>query len=153
MEKRIVSFSQPWIRPIVRGKAKSKVEFGAKFDLSIDENGFARLEKTSFEAYKESTVLVTAIRRFHARVGHYPERVLVDKIYRTRENIKYCKARGIRISGSKLGKPSKIQNIDKAIEYRDKRIELLLSVLSVYSNAVTVCSISARNCLKRHLQS
>ena len=29
---RIVSISQPWIRPIVRGKAKTPVEFGAKLD-------------------------------------------------------------------------------------------------------------------------
>jgi hypothetical protein len=119
VESRIVSFSQPWIRPIVRGKAKSKVEFGAKVDLSIDSRGFARLEKTSFEAYNESSVLVTAIRRFHDREGHYPERILVDKIYRNRENIRYCKARGIRISGPRLGKPSKNQTIDKALEYQD----------------------------------
>ena len=34
---RIVSLSQPYIRPIVRGKAKSPVKFGVKFDLSVDE--------------------------------------------------------------------------------------------------------------------
>lgn len=33
---RIVSFHQPWIHPIVRGKARASVEFGAKFDLSMD---------------------------------------------------------------------------------------------------------------------
>ena len=47
---RIVSISQPYIRPIVRGKAATPVEFGAKLDLSIDENGMARLEKLSFDA-------------------------------------------------------------------------------------------------------
>ena len=31
VENRIVSLSQPWIRPIVRGKTKAPVEFGAKF--------------------------------------------------------------------------------------------------------------------------
>ena len=36
------------IRPIVRGKAKSPVEFGAKYDVSVDEKGHARLEKISF---------------------------------------------------------------------------------------------------------
>lgn len=39
VDNRIVSIAQPWIRPIVRGKIKSPVEFGAKFDLSIDDNG------------------------------------------------------------------------------------------------------------------
>ena len=42
---RIVSISQPYIRPIVRRKAKAPVEFGAKLDLSIDENGIARVRK------------------------------------------------------------------------------------------------------------
>lgn len=36
VEHRIVSISQPWLRPIVRGKVKAPVEFGAKFDLSLD---------------------------------------------------------------------------------------------------------------------
>lgn len=40
---RIISISQPWLRPIVRGKAKAPVEFGAKLDISV-VNGFTRLE-------------------------------------------------------------------------------------------------------------
>lgn len=40
---RIVSIYQPWIRPIVRGKAKAATEFGAKLDVSIDERGYAEL--------------------------------------------------------------------------------------------------------------
>lgn len=55
---RIVSISQPYIRPIVRGKAAAPVEFGAKLDLSLDENGMARIEKMSFDAYNESDVLI-----------------------------------------------------------------------------------------------
>lgn len=39
VDDRVVSISQPWLRPIVRGKTKTPVEFGAKFDLSLDENG------------------------------------------------------------------------------------------------------------------
>ena len=49
VENRIVSISQPYIRPIVRGKSKAPVEFGAKLDLSV-ENGLGRIEKISFEA-------------------------------------------------------------------------------------------------------
>ena len=44
VENRIVSISQPYLRPIVRGKAKTPVEFGAKYDVSVDEKGYARLE-------------------------------------------------------------------------------------------------------------
>jgi len=75
---RIVSISQPWIRPIVRGKVKSPVEFGAKLDVSIDEEGNGRLEKVSYDAYNESICLIEAVERYKTRTGHYPERMLAD---------------------------------------------------------------------------
>ena len=78
--------ASPYLRPIVRGKAKSPVEFGAKYDVSIDEKGHARLEKLSFDAYNENTIFVDAMNRYKERTGHYPKRVLVDQIYRTRDN-------------------------------------------------------------------
>ena len=106
VENRIVSLSQPYIRPIVRGKAKTPVEFGAKYDVSIDENGHARLEKIDFDPYNESTIFIDAIERYRKRTGHYPKRVLVDKIYRTRDNLRFCKDHHIEISGPKLGRPA-----------------------------------------------
>lgn len=124
---RIVSITQPWIRPIVRGKTKSPVEFGAKFDLSIDDNGLGRIEQISYEAYNESTVLIEAVKRFKERTGYYPERLLADQIYRTRENRNFCKKHGIRLSGPKLGRPSlaKQSAQEKKQEYQDNtdRIE------------------------------
>ena len=119
VEDRIVSISQPYIRPIVRGKATARTEFGAKLDLSLDSEGMARVEKLSFDAYNESEVLSEAIERYHDRTGHYPERVLADKIYRNRKNLKYCKERGIRLSGPSLGRPKKDSNIDREVEYTD----------------------------------
>ncbi len=68
---RIVSIRQPYIRPIVRGKAKSPVEFGAKLDLSVDENGMSRIEKLSFDAYNEAEVLEIAAENYKKRTGHY----------------------------------------------------------------------------------
>ena len=123
---RIVSISQPYIRPIVRGKAKAPVEFGAKLDLSIDENGIARLERLSFDAYNESDVLITAVENYKSRTGHYPERVLVDQIYRNRTNRAFCSEHGIRISGPALGRPKKDNKVDKKQEYIDNidRIEV-----------------------------
>lgn len=123
---RIVSISQSWIRPIVRGKVKAPVEFGAKLDVSIDEEGYGRLEKVSFDAYNESGCLIEAAERYKTRTGHYPERVLADQIYRTRDNRDYCKKHGIRLSGPKLGRPSPNAKIDKKQEYQDNtdRIEV-----------------------------
>ena len=124
--ERIVSITQPWLRPIVRGKTKTPVEFGAKFDLSLDDNGYGRIEKISYDAYNESTVLIDTINRFKERTGHYPERVLADQIYRTRDNRHFCKLHGIRLSGPKLGRPSETAKEDKRQEYEDNtdRIEV-----------------------------
>ena len=128
VENRIVSISQPYIRPIVRGKAKSPVEFGAKLDLSVDETGMCRVEKLSFDAYNESAVLKTAVENYKQRTGYYPERVLVDQIYRNRENITFCSSLDIRISGKKLGRPKKDTDskAEKKIAYQDNtdRIEV-----------------------------
>lgn len=122
---RIVSVSQPFLRPIVRGKAGKPVEFGAKLDISVS-NGWTRLEYWSFDAYNESTKLIETIERYFAREGHYPERVLADKIYRNRENLSYCKLHGIRLSGPALGRPKKDEVRDKRQTYLDQndRIEV-----------------------------
>ena len=122
VENRIVSITQPYIRPIVRGKAKAPVEFGAKYDVSVDEKGHARLEKVSFDPYNESGVFVDAVERYRKRKGCYPKRVLVDQIYRTQKNRAFCKEHGIEMSGPKLGRPSeKAREADKKKEYQDNR--------------------------------
>ena len=107
-------------------KVKAPVEFGAKFDLSLDSEGYGRIEKISFEAYNESTCLIEAIERFRERTGYYLERVLADQIYRTRETRNYCKEHGIRLSVPKLGRPSATTKVDKKQEYQDNtdRIEV-----------------------------
>ena len=48
--------------------------------------------------------------RYRARRGHYPEAVPADKLFRTRENLRYCAEHGIRLSGPRLGRPAKIVN-------------------------------------------
>lgn len=123
---RIVSISQPWIRPIVRGKTKAPVEFGPKLDVSIDGEGYGRIERVSFEPYNEGGNLTAAVERYRERAGQYPERVLADSIYRTKENRAYCREHGIRLSGAKLGRPSKDAEFDKKQEHQDNtdRIEV-----------------------------
>lgn len=104
IEDRIVSISQPHVRPIARGKAGAAVEFGAKISVSL-VNGFSRVEHIAWNNYNESTLLVDHIEKFRERYGHYPATVEADKIYRTRENRAYCNIRGIKLSGPSLGRP------------------------------------------------
>jgi len=104
---RIVSISQPWVRPIVRGKANANTEFGAKVHVSCDDGGCARIEDACFDAYNESEGLIGAAEAYCEREGRYPDRILADQIYRTRKNLSWCKERGIRLSGPRLGRPPK----------------------------------------------
>ncbi len=103
---RIVSISQPHVRPIKRGKAGRDTEFGAKLSVSVVD-GFSFVDRLSWDNYNESQDLIGQIERYHARFGFYPASVHVDKIYRTRENRAYCKERGIRMSGPPLGRSPK----------------------------------------------
>lgn len=125
VSNRIVSLSQPWLRPIGCGKAKAAVEFGAKLDISV-VNGWTRLEVLSFDAYHEAGGLSAMLERYRERTGHYPARVLADKIYRNRDNLTYCKERGIRLSGPALGQPKKDAQVDKKQNYMDEceRVEV-----------------------------
>lgn len=117
---RIVSISQPHIRPIVRGKAKSNVEFGAKVSLSLID-GFSFVEKISWDSYNESGDLIGQIESYHKRFGFYPESVHADQIYRNHDNRRYCKEYGIRLSGPKLGRPKKVTSENAEQLKREKQ--------------------------------
>jgi hypothetical protein len=106
ISNRIVSISQPHVRPIVRGKTNAAVEFGAKISISLI-NGYAFIDKLDWNAYNEESLLIPAIESYKNRYGVYPEAVLADKIYRNRDNLKFCKKHNIRLSGPRLGRPPK----------------------------------------------
>lgn len=118
IEDRIVSISQPHVRPIVRGKASASTEFGMKIVLSRD-NGYHLLEYFSWDNFNESTLLRQHIEQYRERNGHYPEAVLADKLYRNLDNIRWCKEQSIRLSGPRLGRPSRTHKDDARQEKRD----------------------------------
>ena len=122
--RRIVSLAQPWVRPIVRGKAHPNTEFGAKLHISLVD-GYARIERLDFEPYNESEDFWKAVYRYHDRYGRWPERILADKLYRNRQTLGFCKEHeehGIRLSGPALGKPPKDRKLSRLAqkqEYQD----------------------------------
>jgi hypothetical protein len=104
IDDRIVSITQPHVRPIVRGKSGTPVEFGAKLSVSCVD-GHAFLDHLSWNNFNESGDLQYQVELFKSRFGHYPEAVYVDQIYRTRNNRAYCRNLGIRITAPPLGRP------------------------------------------------
>ena len=106
-DHRIVSISQPHIRPIVRGKQGKKVEFGAKIGLSLAD-GFAKAQTISWDAYNESADLIPHAEAYKELYGYYPELIQVDKIYGTNRNRKWCTQNNIRMTVTSKGKPKEM---------------------------------------------
>ncbi len=106
VKDRIINIFQPHIRPIVRGKAGKQTEFGAKISASIVD-GFATLDRISFDSYNESEDIESQVELYKKLYGKYPQRVLADQIYQTRKNRAFCKKMGIKLSGKPLGRPPK----------------------------------------------
>tara|TARA_R110002095_G_scaffold152042_1_gene131625 strand:+ start:888 stop:2465 length:1578 start_codon:yes stop_codon:yes gene_type:complete len=112
VDNRIVSFSQPHVRPIKRGKAGRDTEFEAKLSVSVIQ-GFSFVDRLSWDNYNESLDLIGQIETFRQRFGCYPESVHADQIYRTRKNRGFCKQHGIRLSGPPLGRPQQLSKEQK----------------------------------------
>ena len=75
-DDRIVSLSQPYVRPIVRGKVNKPVEFGAKLSVSLPHEGIAQIDHLSWDAFHESQDLRTQVKAYYQRYQVYPEVVL-----------------------------------------------------------------------------
>lgn len=117
---RIVSISQPHVRPIVRGKVSQRVEFGAKISAS-HVDGFVMLDRFSWDAYNETSDLDDQAEAFRQRFGHYPASIHADKIYQTRANRAWCGERGIRLSGKPLGRPRERTREEKRQQRQDEK--------------------------------
>jgi hypothetical protein len=122
IDDRIVSISQPHVRPIVRGKAGVPVEFGAKISVSLVE-GYTFIDRMSWDNFNESGELIEQIERYRQRFGYYPESVHADRIYRSRDNLKYCARHGIRLSGPKLGRPKRMVDPAERKQMREDELE------------------------------
>ena len=160
-DDRIVSISQPHVRPIVRGKASQRVEFGAKISASLVD-GFVFLDRFSWDAYHEAADLSEQAEAFRQRFGQYPRSIHADKIYQTRANRAWCKQRGIRLSGKPLGRPRKMSREEKRRQRQDEKdripiegkfgnakrngtLQLVMAKLAVTSRTVVTIGLIALN--------
>jgi hypothetical protein len=105
IENRIVSIAQPYLRPIVRGKANAPVEFGAKV-ATAHIGGFTFLIHMDYENFSEGTLLEKSAMEYKRIFGFYPKVIIGDKAYTTNGNRRFCKANKIRLSAQKRGRMS-----------------------------------------------
>jgi transposase, IS5 family len=78
-DDRIVSIHQPHVRPIVRGKAGCKTQFGSKISVSL-VNGIAMVDHLGWDAFNKGQNLQDQVEQYKTRYGYYPESVLADGI-------------------------------------------------------------------------
>lgn len=120
---RIVSIHQPHVRPMVRGKAGSDVEFGSKIGVCV-HNGLTYLDHLSWDSYNETEDLKTSAENYKKRNGYYPAKINADQIYITRVNRNWCKEKNILLNGKPLGRPTeqtkeRIKELRKAVGERN----------------------------------
>lgn len=123
-DNRIVSISQPHIRPIVRGKAGKKTEFGAKISVSMAD-GLAFVDHIGWDAFNESKDLKQQVEEYKLRFGYYPEVVLGDQLYGSHANRRFLKKNEIRYGGKALGRPKKVtaENAEIIKQEKQQRIQ------------------------------
>jgi hypothetical protein len=112
IEDRIVSIHQPHVRPIIRGKARTKVEFCAKIHVSVID-GISFVDESSWDAFNEGNRMEKYVEMFRKRFGFYPREVLADRIYCTRDNRKMLrgKGKGIILKAKPLGRPKRLTDL------------------------------------------
>jgi IS5 family transposase len=124
VKHRIVSLSQPHIRPILRGKENKPIEFGIKAHL-MQVGGINIIEYHSFEAFNETTRLKNAVYKHNTIFGRCTH-LAADGIYPTNRNRVYCTSKGIQTNFVRKGKrkPDKDTDRIKAILNKERSTRL-----------------------------
>lgn len=132
-DDRIVSISQPHVRPIVRGKQHKPVEFGAKLSVSLTDEGIARVDHLRWDGFHEGHDLKSQVEAYHRRYGYYPEVVFGDPSYGSRDNREYLKKNAIRFAGKPLGRPPVVtdENREEMARLKARRREEYLQRIPI----------------------
>jgi IS5 family transposase len=113
IDERIVSFRRPYVRPIKRGKAGKKVEFGGKGAL-VHVGGFLFLDHFEHRAFAEENLMAEHVGGYVDRFGKLPPYVTADTKYGTLENRELMENIEVRTSFKRRGRPP------KTIDSRDR---------------------------------
>jgi hypothetical protein len=103
---RIVSMDRPYIRPIVRGKEKKPVEFGAKVN-KFQVGGISFLEHLSFDAFHEGNRFQDTIFAAQRLTRARTKLAGADAIYATNRNRRFATRYGIRTDFKRKGRAGK----------------------------------------------
>jgi transposase, IS5 family len=110
--ERIVSFHEPQVRPIRKGKLNKMVEFGRTLQLMQDRSGVIVHYEIHRGHPNDSTELLSLVRKAKTRLGIKPTELAADRGYYSAENVeKLGKAGFKKIGIPKLGRLSKTEKM------------------------------------------
>ena len=88
IESRIVSLDEPEARPIKKGKEHPACEFGSTVQMSFNREGFMITVENFIGNPNDKTLFPATLAVFKERMKEYPETVITDLGYRSRNNFK-----------------------------------------------------------------
>lgn len=121
---RIVSISQPHIRPIIRGKENKPIEFGIKVHM-MQIDGINIVEHHSYNAFNESTRLKASFYKHKIIFGECTH-LAADRIYPTNANRRFCSSKNLQTNFVSKGKTTTDKNLKlmKAILNKERSTRL-----------------------------
>ena len=110
--ERIVSFHDPQVRPIRKGKLNKMVEFGRTLQLMQDRSGVIVHYEIHRGHPNDSTELLSLVRKAKTRLGIKPTELAADRGYYSAENLEKLGRAGFKKIGiPKLGRLSKTEKM------------------------------------------
>lgn len=104
IKDRIVSFHEPNVRPIKRGKDGAKCEFGKKLGLSVIGETLLVTAKIDNNNFDDKLLPKEAIEKHNRITGRDPTEEIMDRGGDSKENHKMLKEKGIKDGIQKKGK-------------------------------------------------
>lgn len=88
IDNRIVSLDEVDARPIKKGKTFPSCEFGSTLQISFNRQGFMITTENFIGNPGDTTLYGGTLTLFHKRMGNYPDTVVTDLGFRSRDNRK-----------------------------------------------------------------
>ncbi len=117
---RIVSFHQPLVRPMIRGKEGGNYEFGIKAHVALVD-GYAFLDRAQPDPFHEGNLLPDSVTQHTQRFGKPPQIVIADQLYATRSNRTFLKDHNIHHAFKSIGRPPNISEKTARLERASRK--------------------------------
>jgi IS5 family transposase len=129
VKDRIVSFHEPTVRPIVRGKEGKNVEFGSKAGISVIGGFLGVSHNLSSDNYSDTDIIKDTLKRYEEIRGKPPIEMVGDRGFHSPGNHDLLQEKGIRDGLEYRGKIPKKRQVALPDKKTRKRMKNQRSVV------------------------